>query len=371
MARKNRSRFWRWFRLVCLVVILAQFPFVFQVCRTWQADSYLSRLPREASAVPFLDVRGGLHVHSAAGSHSLGTYPEILAAARQAGYRWLLVTEHPKEYMLFQPLYQPDVVMIYGWELEREDGTRELVDPERRLRVWSEFGATRVPEDVNAIELFNLADSAATRNHLAGWMTWLHHRYSFPALFGFHAWELDAGRFARWDETTRIRPLTAVAGNDAHQNLGLMLVTGAGKRWASVFVDPYLESLSFVTNHLQLPPGEPLTATAVIDALVAGASYICFEKIGDPAGFSFHAEASGTVLPMGSQIGPGGRLVFQSPFPVRFQLLRDGREHVTLEGRRFSLEAEPGVFRLEVYLLDAPSLLNGKPWIITNPIYVR
>lgn len=355
-----------------LALLLAQFPFVYRVCQTWQVDRYLASGEQPGILSPPLPTfRGGLHIHSAAGSHSLGTYPEILAAAKQAGYRWLLMTEHPKPYSMFQPLEDAEVVMIYGWELEREDGTRELVDPDRRVRIWSEYPVGPPPEDVTGIEVFNLADSASTRNHLFGWMTWLHHQYSFPLRFGLHAWEIDPERIRIWDEANRVRPLPGFAGSDAHQNLGLMLVTGTGKRLLSVFVDPYLHSFSFATNHIQLPLGAELTRDTVLEALVRGASFVCFELAGNPEGFSFHAEYGERVYPIGSEVQTGARLVFQSPHPVRFRLMRDGREEVVLEGRRFSHDAEPGVYRLEAYRLDPPALLAGKPWIITNPIFVR
>ncbi len=372
MVHHKRSPWRRVLRYGLLAVLLLQMPFVYQVCRTWQVDRYLAtNAPLEPLPTPFADLRGSLHVHSAAGSHSLGTYPEILAAARQAGYRYLLLTEHPKDYSLFQPLDDPDVLMIYGWELERPDGTRELVDPERRLRIWSDFKDGPVPDDVNGIELFNLADSAASRNHPAGWVTWLYHRVLFPDLFGLHAWELDPGRFRIWDDATRRRALAAVAGNDAHQNLGILVVTGDGKRLLSLFVDPYFQSLSFVTNHAQIPRTQPVSRESVIEALATGASYICFERLGDPTGFSFHAENGNLIVPMGAPVPAGARLVFQAPRRVRFRLIRDGVEHLTLEGRRFSLDAAPGIYRLEVYLLDAPPLISGKPWILSNPLYVR
>ncbi len=372
MVEKKVSHRRRFLRYTLSAVILLQMPFVYRVCRTWEAVRYLDGLPRpEPLPTPFLDLRGSLHVHSAAGSHSLGTYPEILAAARQAGYRYLLLTEHPKDYSLFQSLQDQDVLMIYGWEVERPDGTRELVDPDRRLRVWSDFSGGPVPEDVTGLELFNLADSAASQNNLAGWMTWLYHRLFFPDFFGLQAWKLDEWRFRVWDDAVRRQPLAAVAGNDAHQNLGILLLTADGKRLFSLLVDPYLQSLSFVTNHIQLAPTQPVTREAVVEALAVGASYICFERLGDPTGFSFHASSAGSFLPMGSTVPAGGRLFLQAPRPVRFRVIKDGVEYLTLEGRRFSMDASPGVFRLEVYLLDPPSLLEGKPWIISNPIYVR
>ena len=163
-----------------------------------------------------------------------------------------------------------------------------------------------------------------------------------------------------------------VAGTNAHQNVGLIVVSGTGRRLLSVFVDPYVRSFRFVTNHLQLPRDREPSEDLVLEALARGASYIAFERIADPTGFSFHAEAAGEVVPMGSEVSTGSRLVFQSPMPARFRLIRSGISELELEGVRFSFDTEaPGTYRVEVYPLNPPRLLKGKPWILSNPIYVR
>jgi hypothetical protein len=109
----------------------------------------------------------------------------------------------------------------------------------------------------------------------------------------------------------------------------------------------------------------------VTNALADGASYIAFEKIADPTGFSFHAESGGSAYPMGASVPVGCRLVFQSPFPARFRLIRAGAKVVELDGLRFNYETDtPGAYRVEVRFLDPPPLLGNRPWIISNPIYV-
>ena len=103
-----------------------------------------------------------------------------------------------------------------------------------------------------------------------------------------------------------------------------------------------------------------------------GSAYVAFERMGNPTGFSFHAVQGGSQHSMGSSVKPGADLVFQAPVAVRFQLFRSGQLFRELEGTRFVVErADSGIYRVEAFLLDPPSLLAGKPWIISNPIYVR
>jgi len=360
------------FKIGALVVVIAQFPFVFRVCSSYRLNRYIENLPQAAGTeTPFRDLRGSLHIHSAAGSHSMGTYHDIIEAARQAKYQWLLITDHPKEYVLFNQITDPDLVVIYGVEEERPDGGRNLRDSDGKFKVFSYLPANEVPDDVAAMEIFNLADSGRTHNNPIGWFTWAYHRLTFPELFFFHFLELDPELLSIWDQASSRRPLSATAGNNAHQNVGLILVSGAGKRLASLFVDPYELSFRFVSNHLQLPYNSEVNQETVLGALAGGASYICFERLADPTGFSFHAIDGERTFPMGSKVEKGSTLVGQSPYSARFRLLRAGREVSVVEGTSMRFEAvEPGNYRVEVYLADAPPLIEGKPWILSNPIYV-
>ena len=368
------KRAWKYLRWLLVLLVILQLPFLVRLWETRQLARYLRNLPQRAQLdEPFEDVRGSLHVHSAAGGHSLGTYPEIIRAAKQAGYRYIFITEHPREPILFNQVQDPDLVVVYGTEQVLTDGKRELVDTDSRVRVLLLYERGDIPEDVTGLEVFNMAESARPSNNVLGWGTWLYHQPFYPDLFFFHAWRLDAENFRLWDQATAGgRRLSATGGNNAHQNLGLFLATGTGKRLFSVFVDPYVRSLEFVTNHLQLAKDSPLNESTVVDALARGSSYICFERIADPTGFSFFARSGGRDLPMGSAVPAGSELVFQSPLPARFRLVRPDQDPLELEGVRFSYRAVgKGRYRLEVYMLNPPSLLRGKPWIVSNPIYVE
>jgi hypothetical protein len=184
--------------------------------------------------------------------------------------------------------------------------------------------------------------------------------------------KLDRNLFQAWDRTTASRHLAGVAGNDAHQNLGLRVQTTAGDRLLEIQVDPYLVSFRFLTNHLLVPFEEEISEELVLQALREGSSYIAFERIADPTGFSFHARSQGAVFPMGADVPVGSQLIFQSPVPSLFRLMRGGSIHAELEGTQFIYDTEePGAYRLEVYPLSPPVLLEDQPWILSNPIYVN
>ena len=359
-----------------LLVLLAvmQLPFLYSVVETYQLRRYLQHLPREGVeiAAPFQDLRGAIHVHSLLGGHSLATYREIIQAAKDTNCDYIFVTEHPKDEFLCRKSQDPSVVMIYGHEEIQEESFRVLSSGAQEVTFLTHVKGSVDPSGFTGLELFNLHESSLEQSSWYQRAKFLYNRVFFPGLSFFHVWTLDPKRFRLWDNFLQKHPLAGVAGNDAHQNVGIILQTASGEKLFSVLLDPYVETLRFVTTHVLLPRGQEISEKNILAALKKGAAYIAFEMIADPAGFSFHARAAGKVFPMGSRVRSEARLVFQSPSPARFVLIRNGSTYKELSGRRFSLKAkQPGVYRLEVYPLRPPRLLEGKPWIISNPIVVQ
>ncbi len=362
----------RWVKWLLAGLLILQLPFVYRLCQTGSAGRFISDLKPETLDSPFLDLRGGIHVHSLQGGHSLGLYSDILGAARLAGYDFVFITEHPRPTEVLQRPEDPEILIIYGYERELRPGVRVLEDESGRFRFLSHFDGDEVPAEVAGLEIYNLHENGMRGD---GWLTRIHflyHRLFYPDLVAFNIWSLDRRRLALWDRVQKLRNLSGIAGNDAHRNLGVILQTASGRVLASFLVDPYTLSFRFVTTHVQLPAGSEVTEDLVLEALARGSAFVAFEQVADPTGFAFYGQSGDRIIPMGSRIKSGPDLVFQAPLPSRFRLLRDGETYRELEGFRFVHEkAEMGVYRLEVYPLNPPRLLAGKPWILSNAIVVE
>ena len=121
-----------------------------------------------------------------------------------------------------------------------------------------------------------------------------------------------------------------------------------------------------------------LTESAIRSALEQGHAYVSHDWMCDATGFSFVLEqtaGSGSNaakhLLMGDEAAFTGGQTLRGAFPVRChaRLLRDGKVIDEVDNDKFvhSL-SEPGVYRLEGWLkLDG----EERPWIYSNPIYVR
>jgi hypothetical protein len=136
-------------------------------------------------------------------------------------------------------------------------------------------------------------------------------------------------------------------------------------------VDPYSISFRNSSTHVLAPK---LDEPAIRAALKAGHAYVSHDWMGDPTGFRFGASDSGgkPVAILGDEVkrADGLKLTARLPLPAYMRLLRHGEEVATSEGKtefEFAVK-EAGAYRLEAWLrLDD----EFRPWIFSNPVYVR
>ena len=207
----------------------------------------------------------------------------------------------------------------------------------------------------------------------------------------------------KWDKETQKRRLTGIAANDCHHNQvfvvkmqdedtiligtsvdkedGMRKVTAAsrpaireltkghkpGDILVSVDFDPYYRSYRNVTTHILAPE---LTENAVRAALQQGHAFVSHDWMCDASGFTFVLSAPATAI-MGDEakFADGQKVLAQFPVPCRIRLMQDGKAIADQEGDHLEYAvAGPGVYRVEGWLkLDG----EDRPWIYSNPIYVR
>jgi hypothetical protein len=70
-----------------------------------------------------------------------------------------------------------------------------------------------------------------------------------------------------------------------------------------------------------------------------------------------------------AKFAPGARLVARFPVPCHIRLLSGGQSIAERRGEQLEAEVKaPGVYRVEGWLeVDG----EERPWLFTNPIYVR
>jgi hypothetical protein len=388
----------------------------------WQA------LPRQG---PHHEFRANLHVHSALSHDSRGKIEDIVAAAKRVGTRVLMFTEHPSDrYDYFKDGHQglrDGVLLIPGAEtdgflafptqsfqgvgarspqefadlLTGRGGLLFLSHLEERM-TWNIRGLT-------GTEIYNIHANFKDEKKLQAALRsppWIFkiaslvRQYPQEVFSALQAYPADYLR--RWDQLCRDGPITGVAANDAHQNVGLTvrLRNGESARIEDALgetlfdiklgVIPTLESLSrgkspgeilfriqfdryenslrHVGTHLLLVD---LSNQSVWESLRAGRAFVAFDWLADATGFDFAAMSATARHDMGSQpeFSDGMKLRAQSPLPVHWKVIRNGRLLGESTGRELVRPVlEAGNYRVEAWLNLAGEEMI---WILSNRIYIR
>ena len=403
----------RWQKIALVVaglVVLSQTPFMYRRYR-------LGRLRAEIDAVnaarvapaeddPFAEFKGVIHVHTFLGGHSLGAFDEVVEAARANSLDFVVMTEHPSRHVntaeaTLKGVHE-GVLFVNGSELAAANGerifalpgtgTHDSSAPDAQSLITENKTDGRLafvayPETVrdwsfkgyDGIEVYNLYTNSKRMSYtrLLFDLLWSYRSHADLLFSSFY--ERPADNLRRWDElmSAGTLRLTAIAGNDAHSNVGLYFGDRTGEPFLGIKLDPYERSFRVVRNHVLLEKGQPLDSATLLDALRRGRSFIAFDLFGDATGFRFTAESSSERKMMGDEIAlaDGGEVLLKVTTPVqsRVVFMRDGEtvhEERDATSVEFSTNAK-GVYRVEVYLDRLRDFIGDGPWIISNPIYVR
>jgi hypothetical protein len=407
---KRIKRWKKWTLLLLGLLLLSQTPFVY---RRFQLRSLRARiLELNSSRVvnpsdAYADYKGVVHVHSQLGGHSTGSFADIIDGARQNGLSFVVMTEHPSATFDTAELtlkgFQGGVLFVGGNECVTAPADRFLILPgsadaaqastkrtqdfitEEKaagrlmfLAYPQEFRSWEAAEGYDGIEVYNLYTNARRINPLLMFFDGLWSYGSYADLLFTRFYERPDESLKRWDELniSKNKRLVALAGNDAHANVGVQLGDAGGKKYFGILLDPYARSFQIVRTHALLEKEKPLTQDSLLGALKGGHCYISFDILADATGFRFTAQTADTTAVMGDSLAltdAGVRLQVATPIKSRIVLFRNGQpleEAPDALGKEFTVK-ERGVYRVEVYLDALGTSFRTRPWIISNPIYVE
>jgi hypothetical protein len=401
----------RWTKIavgLILLAIISQAPFIYrrhQLSQLRDAISALSATRSQPQNPGFIDYKGVMHVHSNLGGHSIGTLPEIVRAAESEGLKFVVMTEHPSAEVdtVAQTLngFHKGVLFVSGTEVSAQNGDRFLIpkgistaEPANRLSPSEIVSAAESQEKLalvaypndykswdlrgfNGVEVYNIFTDAKRANPILLLFDGLWSYRSFPDLLFARFYSRPDRSLQLYDQSIQAqgRPLVLTAGIDAHQNIGFGLSDSSGKKFFYAQLDPYERSFSILRNHVLLEEGSVFDEATLLAALKKGHSYIAFDFLCDTTGFFFGADASDQHKIMGDEIllARNPRLNVKTPVKASISLLRDGQVVQKVEDNT-NLEFTPtksGTYRVEVTLPQLGDIVAHKPWIISNPIYVR
>jgi hypothetical protein len=383
------------------------------------------------------DYRAVLHAHAEDATHTGGTRPEMLAAARRADVQIVMLTDHVRPNRDF---------INDSWR-----GLREgvLFIPGAEDRGFLSFPiksikGTHTGSREQYIEMVRSAGGNIFLSHVEERLDWPTDQLDGLEIYNHHTDVKDEGAFnlwlqgsltdpvrlpelvaalneypdevfgtqqdylgdiiAKWDRNAQKHKLTGVAANDCHHNqvftvtaiddntieVGYItskptttrvtadkapgvtaLVKGKkpGELIARLDFDPYDRSMRYVATHIL---AHELTEAAVREALKRGHAYVAHDWLCDSKGFAFVARTAERVTAiMGDEIKLGTRPTLSAAAPLKctMKLIRNGEVVQIANSNQLNFDVKmAGVYRIEAWLeVDG----EQRPWIYSNPMYVR
>lgn len=394
------------FIIVLGLIILSQVPFAYRRYRLRRLHNTIRQLATQRvtsfDESEYVDYSGVIHVHSSLGGHSTGNFSELISAAKANQLAFVIMTEHPQTEFDTSAMtlngVHAGVLFINGNEVATANGDRVLLIPgaanaasmntqstqqiieQQKKNGGLAFAAYPTEStnwqstNIDGVEVYNLFTNARTYNAVVGFFDGLWSYRTYPDLMFANFFARPADNLSRWDQaiTNGNRKLVAIAGNDAHSNIGVSLNDSAGKQLIGIKLDPYERSFRTVRTHVLIKQGKFLTRESLLEGLSSGHCYISFSLFGDASGFYFGVMH--TDRTMGDEVILSAQPHFsvQTPLPSRIVLFKNGNAVAQKSGSEMEFSPDGvGSYRVEVYLDSLPTPVTGKPWIVSNPIYVK
>ena len=399
--------------IVLVLILISQIPFVYRRYKLGRLNALIQvvngsrRAPENSASNEYVGV---MHVHSFLGGHSIGTFQEIIAAAKKNKLDFVVMTEHSENDFDTSALtlsgIHGDVLFVNGNEVDTNNGDRLLVIPgdaslsgsgklttdqvTSNVRARGALSIVAYPEESNSspekvdgIEVYNVFTNVRQVNRLVAFFDALWSHYSYPDLVFANYYQRPTEAMRKWDEMLGQRRAVATAGNDSHSNIGITLNDSSGRKLLGFTLDPYETSFHLVRVHIltsgpaRHSPGarNPLDAERLLNALRLGHCFLGFDVLGDTSGFRFEATNSTATRIQGDEIPFQSETVLRVSLPAagRLVILKNGQpvlDESQLSSKEFKV-TERGVYRVEAYLPQLGAPVGDQPWIISNPIYVR
>jgi len=338
----------------------------------------------------FVDYKGVIHIHSKYSDGS-GGFRKILQAAQLNSLDFVIITDHNtiKWKEKHGEEWYKNVLFLVGEEITPKVNhfialnIKEVIVPKLRgkdpgtyiekVEQQNGFGfiAHPIRKRKRSLGIRDMSWMRENNLHFHGieiWAymhDWIEDIHPFNLIYYLlHPERAISGPSKQvlklWDRLNAMRPTIAIGGLDAHARYILPFI--------SVF--PYKKLFNTIRTHILSTPfsGNSCEDTRkVYSALRNGRSYIAYDFLAEASGFSFVAMGNNNRAVMGEEIKLTNDLVIQIKCPqiAKISLLHNGVVVKCVNDRFLNYDVKSSSsYRVEVYL-------KNKPWIFSNPIYVR
>ena len=344
----------------------------------------------------FYEYEGSIHCHSRYSDGS-GSLEEIINKATLAKLDFVILTDHDTLAPLFDGYegWHDNLLLLVGQEVSPKSGCHYLAfNLEKEIQGKERTDYQNLIDEVNELGGFGFIAHPygakkppllVRKGHL--WTDWQVERYCGIEIWSYMAdWVNNVNFFTfiyyqvfperaikgppsealqKWDEIAQNRHIVGIGSTDAHA------LSFPFFRFIKFL--PYEYLYCTIRTHVLL--NKPLSKSSLHEdkreiyaALKAGNCFIAHDIIADSTGFLFSGNIGGeNDLVMGQEttFNQMAKLSVFVPYHAEIRLLRNGQIIQNIDAKKLHISInESGVYRVEVYL-------EGRPWIFSNPIFLR
>jgi hypothetical protein len=329
------------------------------------------------------------HVHSNM-SDGLQSPEEIALQARAAGVSLVLLTDHGRP-NLASSMYRKTIegVTIVGgseatlpeghftfFGARQTPGFRVSSFPPEAMqdaRRWGAFPVLAYPDDLRygwrywnadlrpgGIELLNLFTCLRRTSWPDRFLLAIY--YPFSRYYFLKAITFPVESMNHWDNFLQHDRTWGFVASDAHGGFHIT-------QFLPIRVPSYADTFSFAAMGIDKRYSNDPEA-----AIRKGDFFNCIRGAAEPDQFEFSAQSGAQIFPSGSDAPLNSDLHIKAKAAnrvIKLTLKKDGAPISEVTSDHLDLRsAPPGVYRVEVRLLQHPLLRAEVPWIISNPIFV-
>lgn len=423
---------WLLFAIIFVLLIVAS-PYLWKHWLTYpklekERAAIWASYKKPQQYIKLKEYKGAFHVHSYWSHDSRGTLNEILSAAKKADYDFLFFADHPHgqldtfprsysgtfDNVIFEPgtesshglMVTPMDSVVLDWGKGDSAVIHQVVENNGLvLYVHTEKEHDWDNPDYQAMEIYNIHTDFLDGNDgiLSLVMNLLINKSKYHHWVFREIYDEQTNILANWDAINGKHKIVGMAGVDAHNNqsfrakkrtdgkvewvgpnaktidvvepglkekilLGVPNKDGWAFKWE---FDPYFLSFNHVANNIF---SDTLSNFGIKNNLVAGHAFISFQSLAKADGFQYFSLAKNNQpnAIMGDSIPADSVAMLKavSPFPVKFQLIKNG-ELIDQADNVYSYEYQPKGNKGN-YRIVAKLFLNKKwvSWVFTNPMYL-
>jgi hypothetical protein len=348
------------------------------------------------------DYTGVIHFHSSFSFDGHAPLKTILRAANKNGLDFLMLTDHDHLRAREEgwEKWHKNTLLIVGQEISPRfnhylafDTTSAIFYPKDAQNIPPQkyidevnaqggFGLIAHPDHGGA-KMFHVKHypwndwtvsgfrGISVWDFMTDWQSSLQSYFKGLLSFLFPVWFLRGPKpvtLSRWDNLNQTQKTVGFGELDNHASIK--------KLWGINFVAfSFKRAFNFITTHVltkeKLSGDTQKDKEAILQALLAGRAYFALEYFRKARGFAFFVEQENKLYQMGDEFKLNGKTFLNVALPAKafVRVIRDGA--LTHEEKSCGLSrqiSEPGVYRVEVYLKSYGKL---RPWIFSNPIFIR